>query len=358
MIQKRHIISHTASIREALDALNRLSGTASMTLFVVSCDDRPRVLGTLTDGDIRRALLNGNSLTSPVTAALRSGFKSIPAPVSSPQNVPLLRQYRAQGINLIPVLDAEGCLTDVVDLTRTRSRLPLSAILMAGGKGERLRPMTLTTPKPLLQIEGKAIIDYNIAALAACGIDDITVTTRYLAEQIRDHFACPVEGVTVRCVTESLPLGTIGSATLADIPEDGDTLVMNSDLITSISFEDMYLRHYTEKADITVAVIPYQVSVPFAIVTTDGAAITGIEEKPSFSYFANAGIYIFSNRVLRRLKADTRTDATDLIADVIADNGRVVYFPVDGTWLDVGSPADFDRAAQLMRHHRNLSASR
>lgn len=357
MFPKRHIISHTATIREALDALNRLSGTASMTLFVVSGEDRPRVLGTLTDGDIRRALLDGNDLTAPVTAALRAGFRSVPSPVSSAQNVGRLRQYRSQGINLIPVLDDEGCLTDVIDLTRTHSRLPLTAVLMAGGKGERLRPLTLTTPKPLLQIEGKAIIDYNIAALAACGIDDITVTTRYLAEQIRDHFARPVEGVSVRCVTETMPLGTIGSVTLADIPDEGDTLVMNSDLITSISFEDMFLRHYSEKADVTVAVIPYQVSVPFAIVTTDGAAITGIEEKPSYSYFANAGIYIFSNSVLHRVKADTRTDATDLIAEVIADGGRVVYFPVDGTWLDVGSPADFDRAAQLMRHHRNLSAT-
>ena len=214
--------------------------------------------------------------------------------------------------------------------------------------------MTLTTPKPLLKIEGKAIIDYNIEALAECGVSDITVTTRYLAEQIHEHFRLPVAGVQVKCVTEDKPLGTIGSAALVRVEGDGNTLVMNSDLLTTVSFEEMYLRHIREDADITVAVIPYQVSVPFAIITTDGPQITGIEEKPAYSYFANAGIYIFANRLLRSLPTDRRTDATDLIADTIAAGGKVVYSPVNGTWLDVGSPADFEQASQLMRHYNNL----
>ena len=255
---------------------------------------------------------------------------------------------------IVPVVDNDGNIVDMVDLRATRTRLPLSAILMAGGKGERLRPMTLTTPKPLLRIEDKAIIDYNIEALAECGVSDITVTTRYLAEQIHEHFRLPVAGVQVKCVTEDKPLGTIGSAALVRVEGDGNTLVMNSDLLTTVSFEEMYLRHIREDADITVAVIPYQVSVPFAIITTDGPQITGIEEKPAYSYFANAGIYIFANRLLRSLPTDRRTDATDLIADTIAAGGKVVYSPVNGTWLDVGSPADFEQASQLMRHYNNL----
>ena len=255
---------------------------------------------------------------------------------------------------IVPVIDSDDNIVDMVDLRATRTRLPLSAILMAGGKGERLRPMTLTTPKPLLRIEDKAIIDYNIEALAECGVSDITVTTRYLAEQIHEHFRLPVAGVQVKCVTEDKPLGTIGSAALVRVEGDGNTLVMNSDLLTTVSFEEMYLRHIREDADITVAVIPYQVSVPFAIITTDGPQITGIEEKPAYSYFANAGIYIFANRLLRSLPTDRRTDATDLIADTIAAGGKVVYSPVNGTWLDVGSPADFEQASQLMRHYNNL----
>lgn len=225
---------------------------------------------------------------------------------------------------------------------------------MAGGKGERLRPLTLTTPKPLLEIGGKAIIDYNIEALASVGIDDITVTTRYLAEQIHQHFATPVAGVKVKCVEETMPLGTIGAAALVSRTEEGNTLVMNSDLLTTISFEEMYMRHIEEVADVTIAAIPYVVSVPYAILTTDGANVNGIEEKPSYSYYANAGIYIFSNKLLDTVPSDSRTDATDLIEQAIDKGLKVVYYPINGTWIDVGSPNDFKQAQDLMRHHNDL----
>ena len=115
------------------------------------------------------------------------------------------------------------------------------------------------------------------------------------------------------------------------------------------------MRHISEEADITVAVIPYQVSVPYAILTTDGPLVTGIEEKPSYSYYANAGIYLISNNLLNRLTRGTRTDATDFIEGAIAEGRRVVFFPVNGTWIDVGSPTDFRQAAEIMRHHRNMS---
>ena len=207
-----------------------------------------------------------------------------------------------------PVLNADGTLRRIIDLSVTPTQLPLRALLMAGGKGERLRPMTLTTPKPLLEIDGKAIIDYNVEALAAAGVTDITVSTAYMADAIDSHFASPVAGVQVRTVRESAPLGTIGAASLVDWEPDGDTLVMNSDLLTTISFEEMYLHHAAEHADITVAAIPYAVSVPYAILTTDGARVTGIDEKPTYSHYANAGIYIFRNAVLRTLRAGERSE--------------------------------------------------
>ena len=348
---ERHLIHRHATLLDALRRLNELSGS-TMTLFAV--DDAGRVYGTLTDGDVRRALLAGISLDAPVREAMHTPARAVTAPAAGPDNVLRYKLLREKGITIVPVIDSDDNIVDMVDLRATRTRLPLSAILMAGGKGERLRPMTLTTPKPLLRIEDKAIIDYNIEALAECGVSDITVTTRYLAEQIHEHFRLPVAGVQVKCVTEDKPLGTIGSAALVRVEGDGNTLVMNSDLLTTVSFEEMYLRHIREDADITVAVIPYQVSVPFAIITTDGPQITGIEEKPAYSYFANAGIYIFANRLLRSLPTDRRTDATDLIADTIAAGGKVVYSPVNGTWLDVGSPADFEQASQLMRHYNNL----
>ncbi|MGM9845634.1 MAG: sugar phosphate nucleotidyltransferase [Muribaculaceae bacterium] len=341
---EQHLIPHSATLLDALAALNRLSG-AAMTLFVIS--DTNHVQGTLTDGDVRRALLRGCTLADSVSAAAHADFKALRR--GSP-DVELIRRCRCQGITLLPVLDDAGTLCDIIDLRTTHTLLPLSAIVMAGGKGERLRPLTLDTPKPLLQIGGKAIIDYNIEALAACGITDITVTTRYLAHKIADHFARPVAGVQVRCVEETEPLGTIGAATLVEHAPGGATLVMNSDLLTTISFEEMYMRHVAMGAAVTIAVVPYQVSVPFAILSIDDADhVTGLEEKPSYSYYANAGIYIFDNAVLDTLPAGEHTDAPDLVEQAIAAGLTVTYYPINGTWIDIGSPTDFRQATELMR---------
>ncbi len=347
---EKRIISERSTIIEALDRLNSLSGQV-LTLFVI--DDDKRVTGTLTDGDVRRALLRGVELTSSVSEAMHRDFRSLNG---SKDDMMTMKLARELGIKLLPVLDNDGRIKEVLDLAVMKSKLPISAILMAGGKGERLRPMTLTTPKPLLKIDGKAIIDYNIEALARVGISDVTVTTRYLAEQIWEHFASPVAGIKVKCVTEDAPLGTIGAASLVERDDpDGVTLIMNSDLLTTISLEEMYMRHVEENAVITVAAIPYTVSVPYAILTTDGASITGIEEKPTFSYYANGGIYMISNRLLDALPNDRRTDATDLVEQAISAGEKVVYFPINGTWIDIGSPVDFRQAQDLMRHHRDLN---
>lgn len=350
---KDNLIPDGTTILEALARLNSLPGRA-MTLFVTDADGR--LTGALTDGDIRRALLRGTTPGSPVGDAMFTGFRAI-TPADGPEaTVEKLRACRAAGITLVPRLDSDGRAVEIIDLSRTHTRLPLRAVLMAGGKGERLRPLTLDRPKPLLEIDGKAIIDYNVEALAACGVDDITVTVRYLADMIESHFAAPVGGVKVRCVREDKPLGTIGALTLCGIADDGGhTLVMNSDLLTTVSFEEMYLKHASSRADVTIAVVPYQVTVPFAILELDGDDVTGIAEKPSYSHYANAGIYIFSNRLLRTLRPDERTDAPDLVADAIARGMKVTYYVINGSWIDVGSPADFRQAAELMRHHRNFS---
>ena len=307
----KHKISETAPLLEAISRLNELSGGV-MTLIVTDDDDR--MCGTLTDGDVRRAILRGVGLDSFVGDAMFREFRALRSDNVSPE---ALRALRRHGLRLIPVLDSEGRVCRIIDTGVTKTVLPVRAIMMAGGKGERLRPLTLKTPKPLLEIGDKAIIDYNVEALAGVGVDDITVTVNYLAEQIETHFSEPVAGVRVKCVREPRALGTIGSVSLVDLPPEGDTLVMNSDLLTTISFEDFYLCH---------------------------------SEKPSYSYYANAGIYIFSNRLLRTLKSDERTDATDLIERAISEGLKVTYYPINGTWIDIGSPVDFTHARELIRH--------
>ncbi|MDE6683976.1 MAG: NTP transferase domain-containing protein [Duncaniella sp.] len=340
----RHIITHTSTLIDALGKLNSLSG-GQMTLLVVDGD--MRMCGTLTDGDIRRAILRGVSLESSVTDAMHRDFGALR---EGDESVDRLREMRQRGVHLVPVLDAGGRVSRIIDTAVTRSILPVTAILMAGGKGERLRPLTLTTPKPLLPLGDRPVIDHNIDALARVGVKDIKVTVNYLAEQLEEHFSTPVSGVQVRCVRETMPMGTIGAVALCDIESEGDTIVMNSDLLTTISFEDMYLHHKSEGADITIAAIPYNISVPYAILATEGSRVTALEEKPSYSYYANAGIYMISNRLLRTLPADCRTDATDLIDKALADGLKVTYFPINGTWIDIGSPADYAHARELMRH--------
>ena len=350
----KYLISRNASLRIALQKLNELSG-GEMTLFVLEDDKSRHLSGTLTNGDVRRALLAGATLDSEVSIAMHKDYKRLYAHV--PDNVNNIRVIRSLGITLVPIVDTDDNLVDIVDLNTCPTVLPLRAILMAGGKGERLRPMTLTVPKPLLEIDGKAIIDYNIEALARCGINDITVCAGYMAESIQRHFTKPVAGVQVKCVAEDQSLGTIGAASLISHPSNGCTLVMNSDLLTTISFEDMYIKHRDTKADITVGVIPYQVSVPYAILTTDGDNVVSIKEKPAYSHYANAGIYIFSNEILNSLNHSERIDATDVIERAIEDGLQVGYYVINGTWIDIGSPVDFRQAQELMRHHRNLSKS-
>lgn len=337
-----HIISNTAPLIEAISKLNALSGGV-MTLFAV--DSEGVVTGSLTDGDVRRALLDGVTTDMPVSRAANPKFKAL---TGDTIDIRALREFRQRfGATLIPRIDASGRISEIIDTSVTPTRLPVRAILMAGGKGERLRPLTLETPKPLLEIGGRPIIDHNISALTRAGVNDVFVTVNYLADKIERHF----DGTNVKCVRESMPLGTIGAASLIDMPEEGNTIVMNSDLLTTISFEEMYLHHTDNNADITIAAVPYNVSVPYAILSTSDNRVTALEEKPSYAYYANAGIYIISNRLLRGLPQGVRTDATDLIEQAIGNGLTVTYFPISGTWIDIGSPVDFAHAQELMRHH-------
>lgn len=337
-----HIISADASLIEALERLNGLSGDE---LTLVAVDTSDRVVGTLTDGDIRRALLRGVATTSPVSVAMHTSFKYMTA---DSIDVEALRRYRSRGIRLIPVVAPDATLVDIIDTRITPTVLPLDAIVMAGGRGERLRPLTLDCPKPLLRVGEKPIIDHNIGLLAAAGIRNITVTVNYLADQIIRHFSTPVAGVQVRTVVEPRFMGTIGSASLIAHRPDGNTLVMNSDLLTDINLEELYLTHASEHADITIAAVPYTVSVPYAILQTEGRAVKALSEKPTFTYHANAGIYIISNRLLASLPSDCRTDATDLIEQALDAGLRVAYYPITGTWIDIGSHADYAHACELM----------
>lgn len=341
-----HVIEADTCVREAMKKLNMLSGK-SMTLFVKdSCD---KIIGSVTDGDIRRALIAGKELADPVAEVMNRDF--LYATLADSDMAVKLNEGRKKHIELMPVLH-QGCLVEFIDLNITKAQLPLEAVLMAGGRGERLRPLTDTIPKPLLEVDGKPIIDYNIEELEACGIKKIHVTVNYLAHMIENHFDLRQGIADVKCVREPRHLGTFGSLALIKGISSDNIIVMNSDLLSSIDFEGMFAHHLHSKSDFTIAAVPYSVSVPFAIMRTHRSRVTSLEEKPTYNYFANGGVYIMKTELIGRIPIGEYLDAPDFIMALIKDNFNVSAFHIDGSWIDIGSPDDYRLAKDLMTRRR------
>ncbi len=343
---EKHIISSEAPVIQALERLNALSG-GLMTLVVR--DRNGHLAGTLTDGDIRRSLISGTALEDQVNKAM---FRECMRLTPDDDPYKTVAEATSRKISLLPKVDAEGKLTGLIDLRERRAMLPVEAVLMAGGKGERLRPLTLSTPKPLLEVGGKPIIDYNIEALRRFGIERICISVNYLKEQIIEHFADPRFGDKVICIEEPQRLGTMGSLAYCGPFMKNDILVMNSDLLTDLDFEKFFLHHKRSGADLTMAVVSYPVAVPFAIITTEGDRVTSLVEKPTFNNLANAGVYLMRREVAGSVARGEYLDAPDLIDRVISNGGKVSWFQIEGTWIDIGSPDDFRYANDLMKLRR------
>lgn len=339
MSQDIFIPPHT-TVREAMKRINALSGDA-MTLFVA--DSRNSILGSVTDGDIRRALINGGNLEDPVEKVMNTSFLFA---TPSEDLTPKIAEGRRRHIRLLPVVE-EGKIIEIIDLRHTKTRLPLEAVLMAGGRGERLRPLTDELPKPLLPVAGKAIIDYNVEELETCGVKKIYVTVNYLADKLRSHFASRDNRAEIECVEEPKRLGTFGSLAYVEGIATDDIIVMNSDLLSNIDFEAMYRHHRDSKADFTIAAVPYTVSVPFAIMRMHGNKVKSLEEKPTYNYFANGGVYIMKSSLIGRIRKGDYLDAPDFIMSLINDGLNVGSYHINGTWVDIGSPDDYRLANDL-----------
>lgn len=341
----KYVIRVSATIKEALVALNHLSDN-TLTLFVLDLQDS--MVGTLTDGDVRRALIGGCDLDTLVDRVMNQKFYYIQV---NDLCVERIRELREKGIILLPVLTAEKKIQVVYNLKEKKSILPVDAVLMAGGKGERLRPLTEQTPKPLLKVGDKCIIDYNVDRLIEYGIENINVTTNYLGEQIEKHFEKVRDGVQVRCVREPLYLGTIGSIKFIDKFYNDTVLVMNSDLFTNINLEDFFLHFKKNNADMSVAAIPYSVSVPYGIFELEeDSVIKGVREKPTYNYYANSGIYLIKKELFSLIPDGILYNATDLIDRLIEEKYNVIRFPLTGYWIDIGKHEDYKKAQDFVKH--------
>lgn len=340
----KYTIQKSATIREALVALDGNTHDWQ-TLFVV--DDAESMVGTLTDGDIRRGLIKGAALDDVVSSVMHKDFKYLR---EGQYDASLLKSFRERQILFVPVLDEKDRVVKVCNLIKYRNFLPVDAVLMAGGKGERLRPLTEKTPKPLLPVGGKAIIDHNIDRLISYGVKHISVTINYLGEQLEEHFREPHKEVQVETVREPKFLGTIGSIKFVKEFYNDTVLLMNSDLFTNINYEDFYLHFLEHNAVMSVAAVPYTVSVPYGIFDLVGREIQGLVEKPTYNYYANAGIYLIKRSALEEIPDNTFFNATDLVEKLIAENKKVIRFPLNGTWIDIGNPQEYQKANEVVKH--------
>ena len=345
MIESKNIIHHNLTLLEALSQINSI-GKGPLVLFVV--DDDNRMVGTLTDGDSRRALIAGASVNDEVDKIMHRDFNYMR--IDDIRNVAEIRKQKTMQMKLVPVLDSERNIVDIIDLDRFNTRLPVDAVLMAGGKGERLRPLTEKTPKPLLPVGEKAIIDHNVDRLISYGIQHINVTVNYLKEQIEEHYREPRNGVQIQTVREPKYLGTIGSIRYVSEFYNDTILLMNSDLFTNIDYEDFFLHFQQHDAEMSVAAVPYNVSIPYGVLDLDGRNIKGLLEKPKYNYYANAGIYLIKRSALDEIPENTFFNATDLVEKLIGEGKEVIRYPLNGTWIDIGTPQEYQKAQDLVRH--------
>lgn len=330
-----------------LDALKKLDTEKSnQTLFVL--DDDERLIGTVTDGDIRRGLIKGLNIETPIFQFCYPNFSFINGNI----NVAQIHRLKKEGIKVLPKLDNSGRIEKVYDLAHMYSILPIHAVVMAGGRGERLRPLTDHTPKPMLPLGNKPIIEHNIDRLIAYGIETITISVRYLSDQIITYFGDgSAKGISINYVEEvAAPLGTIGCLSLIANIEQDTVLVLNSDIFTNIDFEDFYLNFVSENAEMAVASIPYSVDIPYAIMELHENCITSFKEKPKNTYYANAGIYMIKKEIVSLIPKNSFFNATDLMDDIMANNGKLIHHPITGYWIDIGKHDDYNKAKEIIKH--------
>ena len=313
----------------------------------ICVDEGGRLRGTVTDGDVRRGMLSGIELSAPIERFVNRSPSVLRAGEYTTRDV---REVRERDLGIVPIVDGAGVVTDCINFRYRRGYVPVHAVLMAGGLGTRLRPLTLDTPKPMLEVGGKPLLEHNIDRLATYGVTHVSVSVNYLAEQIVDYFGDgSAKGISIDYLREGKPLGTVGSLGLRDGYTEEILLVMNGDLLTTVDYEAFFLRHLDTLADLTVGAVPYRVNVPFGVLDTEGDEVVAVSEKPTYDYLTNAGIYLFDASLLSHLPPAERYDATDLIASAKTDGRRVGYYPIAAYWLDIGRPADFARAQADVR---------
>lgn len=339
------LVQPTETVRAAMARIDQ-----NAKRIVLATGDGGRLIGTVTDGDIRRGLLGGLALDDTVQDLLdRKPPHLKRPPVTLPVGSSAARQREEMArrkVHHLPLVDEGGVVHDIVffDELMEGELLPLHAVVMAGGLGSRLGELTRNVPKPMLPLGDRPILEWILDGLRLSGIQHVTVTTHFQAHVIREHFG---DGrrfdVEIDYVHEERPRGTAGSLRRfqdSEVP----LLVMNGDILTKVDFRAMDRFHRENSADLTVAVREHQMVHPYGVIESDGVEVRTVREKPVFTSFINAGIYIVSPEILAKIPEEGRYDMTDLMRAAVEAGRKVVSFPVYEYWRDIGQLDDYHRA--------------
>ena len=336
---KNILVSPDVNIQEVLQVLNK----EAMQLVLV-VDEEHKLLGTVTDGDIRRALINNVALSTPVREIM---FTTPTTATVSTTKKSLITLMQNKGINSIPILSDDkvvGVETLHHAMMKTRHENPI--FIMAGGFGTRLRPLTDNCPKPMLHIGDKPILETVILSFINAGFINFYISTHFMPEQIQAHFGDGSKwGINIHYVHEDSPLGTGGALGLLpqDIP-DLPIIMMNGDVLTKVNFERLLEFHNENSAHATMCVREYDYQVPYGVINGEGNKIISMVEKPIQRFFVNAGIYVVSQELARSVPVNHIIDMPTLLELHIDKQKDVLMFPIHEYWLDIGRMDDFNRA--------------
>lgn len=333
------LITENFTIKEALKVIDK-----GLKRIAIVVDEEGKFLGTLNDGDIRRALLNDNSLNSSIQTIY---YKNPSFCTINDSKSTIIKTAIQNKVYQIPIINNEHKLVDVEDLATLLSSNTKKnkVILMAGGLGTRLQPLTNDIPKPLLKVGTKPILETIIENFSNYGFKDIIISINYKGDMIKNYFQDGKNfGVNIEYLEENKRLGTAGSLSLLEEKLTQPFFVMNADLLTNVNFEQLLDFHIQGNSSSTMCVREYEFQVPYGVIKTKDDKIESISEKPIHKFFVNAGIYLLSPKVLKFIPNDTFYDMPTLFEYLIKQNFNVLSFPIHEYWLDIGRVIDYEKA--------------
>ena len=361
---ENYIVAADLSVRELMVVIGKNArGIALVT------DSKRKLITTLTDGDVRRGLLDGVRMDSLVCLLMENKLERVshPAITVNPEksDEECLKLLDQEQIRQLPVLSEDGCVVDLVfrdDLLGGKALrlsyvseevdespvkdLNVYGVIMAGGFGTRLQPLTDNIPKPMLPVNGRPLLEIIIERFERAGIKKLFLSTYYKKDVIEEYFRDGRDfNVSIDYLHEDSPIGTAGALGLIE-KIDRPIVMTNGDLLTKVCWNALIDFHYDQEAVLTVGVRQYDIKVPFGVMNTDGATVISVDEKPVLDFLVNAGVYVLSPQAHAMIPKGQRYDMTDLIEDVINAGGKVVAFPIVEYWLDIGQMADYKQAQE------------